>query len=591
MKKTYAIWRPFKYFILINVIILVAVNLYFYSSLGNFYFNQSVNELSTRAKVFNLEIGDLGLTAGNIQTLDELARKVGAVTDSRITVMDVFGNVLGDTLESPEAMENHVARGEIAAALKGQTGISIRTSATTRQKTLYVAEPVWLNGEIIGVSRAARTIKDIEERQMDMLRNIIVFNLLILAVLLLASYIISRRYTKPLLYMEQKALDLAGGGFDVRVKPPKVPELKVLADSFNYMAATIEDRVQTITDQRNNLNIVLDSMTDALLVLNADETIMEINPAACAWLNVKYGDAVNRDIREVVRFGALQNFMLKALKSREPLGEDLDIISADGRERTLRLKSGPLTNETNRGCLIVFYDITRTRKAEKMRRDFVANVSHEIRTPLAAIQVSAEALDYSGLLAGHAEQQFVESINQHSERLGNLVNDLLLLSRIEQYPEEFATEKTLLKPVIQKAVDGLSGKLLKNNGRSVNINCPDDLEMAINPRLAELALINLMENALKYSSPDTDIEVNVIKQDGQVTINVKDYGDGIPAEHLSRLFERFYRVDAARSRQTGGTGLGLAIVKHIALAHQGRAEAQSTLGEGSVFSLVLPAGG
>lgn len=589
MKPPRAIWRPFKYFIVINVLILAAANIYFYHSLSNFYLSQSIGELATRAKVFNLEIGDLSLSTANIVKLDQLTREVGAVTDSRITIMDTYGNVLGDTLEAPEAMENHLARKEIIQALTGVTGTDIRISATTRQRTLYVAEPVIKDGEIIGVSRAARTIMDIEERHGSMVRGIIIFNFLILLALILISYGISRRYTKPLHYMERKARELAAGGFDARVKPPKVPELKVLADSFNYMAKTIEDRVQTITDQRNSLNIVLDSMTDALLVLKADETIAEINPAATVWLNVKREDVLGRDIREIVRYGAMQDFLLRALNSRAPLGEDITVIPSTGGEQTLRCKSSPLNNESGKGCVIVFYDITRTRQAEKMRRDFVSNVSHEIRTPLAAIQVSAEALDYSGLLEGCQEQQFITSISQHSERLGNLVNDLLLLSRIEQNPDEFATETVALKPVLQKAADGLRAKMAGRGGEII-IDCPEDLVLTLNPRLIELALINLLDNALKYSAADADIEVSAESDSAEVRISVKDRGDGIPAQHLPRLFERFYRVDAARSRQTGGTGLGLAIVKHIALAHNGRAEVQSTVGEGSVFTLILPCG-
>lgn len=587
MKSNCTIWRPFKYFIVVNIIILALSNIYFYRSLSSFYLSQSIAELATRVRVFNLEIGDLSLTSGSITKLDELTRKVGAVTDSRITVLDIYGNVLGDTLEQPEAMGNHLARREIAEALTGKTGTDIRVSSTTRQKTLYVAEPVLVNGEIIGISRAARTMRDIENRQVNMLRNIVLFNLLILVLLAIVSYIISRHYTRPLHYMERKARELAQGGFDVRVQPPAVPELKVLADSFNYMAATIEDRVQTITDQRNNLNVVLDSITDALLVLDDNETVREINSAACAWLNTSHDNAVGRDLCEVVRFSALQDFMMRSLHNARPLNADIDLLVAGCGEHTLRVKSSPLTAAARRGCVVTFYDITRTHQAEKMRRDFVSNVSHEIRTPLTAIQVSAEALDYSGLLTGHAEQQFVESINQHSLRLGNLVHDLLLLSRIEQSPEEFATEKTQLKPLLQQAADSLNAKTAEQGGRIV-IDCDDALVLEVNPRLLELALINLVDNALKYSAPDSHVTITAAREDGALRISVKDQGDGIPPEHLSRLFERFYRVDAARSRQTGGTGLGLAIVKHIVRAHKGRAEAQSIMGQGSTFSIVLP---
>lgn len=586
MTGRYAIWRPFKYFIILNIIILAGVDVYFYRSLSNFYLAQSVTELSTRAKVFNLEIRDLSLNTANVAMLNKLAYDVGLVTDSRITVIDIYGNVLGDTLETPEAMENHLARKEIVAALKGETGRDIRISSTTRQQTLYVAEPVFVNSEIIGVSRAARTIKEIDEHQANMLRRLVICNILILALLAIISSIISRCYTKPLYYIERKARELAAGGFTVRVKPPSVPELKVLADSFNYMAATIEDRVKAISDQRNNLDTVLASMTDAVLVITADEKVANLNPAAASWLHLIKENAMNRDIREVVRYSDVQYFIIQALKSTIPLEADINVIDDDEHEHALRFKSSPMSGTG--GQVIMFYDITRTRQMEKMRRDFVSNVSHEIRTPLAAIQVSTEALIYSDLLKGHPEEQFISSISQHCERLSNLVNDLLLLSRIEQYPEQFTTETVKLKPLLQRSVDGISAKL-ENQKTHVKINCPDMLELTINAGLIELALINLLDNALKYSSADTDVVVDVTEKDGYVHISVRDYGDGIPAEHLPRLFERFYRVDAARSRHTGGTGLGLAIVKHIARVHKGHATVRSTVGEGSVFSMVLPA--
>lgn len=585
MTGRYAIWRPFKYFIILNIIILAGVDVYFYRSLSNFYLGQSVTELSTRAKVFNLEIRDLSLNTTNVVMLNKLAHDVGSVTDSRITIIDIYGNVLGDTLETPEAMENHLSRKEIVAALKGETGTDIRISSTTRQKTLYVAEPVFVNGEIIGVSRAAHTIKEIDDRQAAMLQRLVICNILILAFLAIISSVISRCYTRPLYYIERKARELAAGGFAVRVKPPNVPELKVLADSFNYMAATIEDRVKAISHQRNNLDTVLASMTDAVLVITADEKVANLNPAAALWLHFVKENAVNRDIREVVRYSAVQSFIMQALKSAIPLEADINVIDDNEHEHALRFKSSPMFGSGGR--VIMFYDITRTRKMEKMRRDFVSNVSHEIRTPLAAIQVSSEALAYSGLLEGHPEEQFITNISQHCERLSKLVDDLLLLARIEQHPEQFTSETVKLKPVLQKAVEGVSAKLV-NPKRHVKINCPETLELTINAGLMELALINLLDNALKYSPADADVIVDATEEDGYAHISVRDYGDGVPPEHWPRLFERFYRVDAARSRQTGGTGLGLSIVKHIVRVHSGRTEIQSTPGVGSVFSMVLP---
>lgn len=366
--------------------------------------------------------------------------------------------------------------------------------------------------------------------------------------------------------------------------------LKVLAASFNYMAETIKDRMQTITTQRNNLNVELTSLNDALIVIDQHGRIYDINPAAAKFFRLPLYDMRGLNMKEVIPYANLRAFIDTALQNSQVAETDLSLTGNDDAERVISVIGSPIvvTTEQIRGIVVVFYDITKiSRLAERIRRDLVTNVSHEIRTPLTVIQGSAEALNDCGLLMGHEEQAFAENIALHSQRLTSLVNDLLLLSKIEQNPDEFAAEPRKLRPIINSALD-TTGNAATKKQIEITMDCPTGLELNVNPLLLELALINLVDNAVKYSNNARPIHISVITDTNECRINVKDHGTGIADNHLARLFERFYRVDEARSRQTGGTGLGLAIVKHIVLVHKGRMEVQSFLNTGSTFTIILP---
>lgn len=593
MKKTrYTIWRPFLYLIIINISILAISNIYFYHTFTRFYMEQSVKELAIRAKLFNREITEIRnipLIGPNKPLIDTYAREVGELTQSRVTIMNTLGYIVGDTLDLPYHSRNYPPRKELNVVKEGDVMMDIRKSTISDENTLFVAVPLYINGEYKGVGRAARHISDIEQMRFSMIRDIIFFNAAMLIILSCISYFISRLYTKQLRYINHKAQNLALGDFNTRLRPPKVAEFKVLADSFNFMAETVQNRVQTITTQRNNLNIILNSMTDALIALDHEGVVTDINPAASVWLGKDAASVKGRKLKKIIRPRPLVNFIARAGNGYLPVEKDVAFVDEAGREQVLRVKCSPIlaAGEQHGGCVVVFYDITQIRLAEKMRRDFVTNVSHEIRTPLAVIQGSAEALSYSGLAAGREEQEFLDNIVSYSMRLSGLLNDVLLLSGIEQNPQAIETESYNLAGLLNNTVDTVSSKMEPQTAPVFAINCPATLKIRVNASLLDLALVNLLDNAVKYGDGKC-VAIEVAHDGYECRINVRDHGPGIAAEHLERLAERFYRVDKARSRQTGGTGLGLAIVKHIALAHKGRLEIQSTLSEGSVFTLVLP---
>lgn len=586
-----AVWRPFLYLIIINIAFLALSNLYFYRTFANFYLEQSVKELAVSAKLFNreiVEIRGIPLVRGNKALIDNYAREVGKITESRVTIMNDLGELIGDTLELPENPVNDSLRKEFNVKREGEIMTDIRVSTVTKETMLFVAVPLYINGEYRGAGRAARNIKDIEHMRGDIISDIIFFNIAILLVLSTISYFISRLYTKQLRYIKSKAQKLALGDFETRLKPPKVEEFRILADSFNFMAEAMQIRMQTILNQRNDLKVILNSINDALIAVDYNGTVTDINHAAAALLGINIDKAKGRNVHEIIKPRELLDFINETVASNIFQERDIPFTDQVEQDHVWHVKCGPLSGsrENSGGCVVTFHDITQQWLTAKMRRDFVSNVSHEIRTPLSVIQGSAEALTFSGLVKGHEEQEFLDNIVSYSIRLGNLLNDILLLSRIEQNQQELETELCAIRPIILSAVNLVKSK---NETVSPQIHavCSKTLKATVNYSLLEQALINLIDNAVKYSGSDKiEIGAEIIGRNCYIT--VMDEGLGIPPEHIERLTERFYRIDKARARQTGGSGLGLAIVKHIAKAHKGRLKIKSVLNEGSAFTIIIP---
>jgi two-component system phosphate regulon sensor histidine kinase PhoR len=320
-----------------------------------------------------------------------------------------------------------------------------------------------------------------------------------------------------------------------------------------------------------------------------DEQIISINKAAARIFENLPENLLNRSIPEVIRNPDLQKFINKALSSKENLEEDITLYQRG--ERILYVHNTPLEDADGRrsGILVVLNDVTHLRKLENMRKDFAANVSHEIKTPLTAIKGFVETLHTGGKAEPKETDRFLAIIDKHVNRLTAIIEDLMKLSKIEQQDEksEICLEESSVKSVISSAIQTCREKA-KAKKITIDLVCPEDISFQCDSRLMTQAMVNLLDNAINYSNEKSDIKISASLKDDELMIRVQDHGIGIPKENLSRLFERFYRVDKARSRELGGTGLGLAIVKHIAQAHGGRVSVDSILGKGSTFSLHLP---
>ena len=587
-KKKRLLWQLFPSYLLITIVSLSAVTWYASNSLRNFFLDQTATDLLIKAHLLENQIVQLpGPLDANI--IDALCKEIGQSSATRITVILPSGIVMGDSNEDPAIMDNHALRPEVIEAKKGNMGRSIRFSTTLQQNMMYVAIPLSDHKRIIAVIRTSLPITAIDKELKSIQSKIALGGLLIALLAAGISLYVSRRISQPIEKVKEGAEFFARGDLSHRLPETDLIEISSLADTMNKMASQLDDRIKTVINQRNELEAVLSGMIEGVIAFDMDERIISINQAAAGIFESRPSDILNRNIQEVIRNPELQKFVQEALASEENLEEDITLYKET--DKILYAHSTPLRDSDGErnGVLVVLNDVTQFRQLENMRRDFAANVSHEIKTPLTAIKGFVETLGHSCVENPEETERFIGIIEKHINRLSAIVEDLISLSRIEQDDEKKAIElrKNPIKNVLQTAI-GNCHEQADLKKITIDYVCEENISAMIDPPLLEQALVNLLDNAIKYSEAENTIHVEAKQINDEIILSVKDQGCGIGEEHLPRLFERFYRVDKARSRKLGGTGLGLAIVKHIAQAHEGRIHVESTPGKGSTFEIYLP---
>jgi two-component system phosphate regulon sensor histidine kinase PhoR len=584
------LWQLYPSYLIITLIALLAVSWYTSGILRSFYAEQTAVVLEARARLIESRLNGLW-SVSNSATVDALCKQLGEAAATRITAILPNGQVLGDSQDNFDRMDNHAGRPEVARAFEGRVGVSTRFSNTLQQEMMYVAVPVVKQGAVVGIVRTAisvttmaRTLSGISLR----LAGVGLFIALMAAVL---SLLVSRRISRPLEEMTRGAQRFARGELGWQLTVTGSTEITALGEALNEMATELDGRIQAMARQSNELEAVLSSMSEGVLAVDNDERILRINRAAAQLMAINPKEAPGRRILEVVRKVELQRFVARTLAGRKSEEGDILLSSPEG-ERCLLAHGAPLQDVQGEeiGALVVFSDVTRLRRLESMRRDFVANVSHELKTPITAIKGLVETLLAGALSEPETAERFLGIVARQSDRLEAIIDDLLALSRVEQDAEQDAIALTLgdILPVLA-AAQQVCRQAADEKSVEIRLFCSDQVSGRINAPLLEQAIINLLTNAIKYSPFGGKVVVDSGQLGDQLMIKIQDWGCGIGAEHLSRIFERFYRVDPARSRKLGGTGLGLSIVKHIIQAHRGQVVVHSTPGEGSVFTLILPA--
>lgn len=517
-------------------------------------------------------------------TWDAIADELGRLSRTRVTLVGKDGRVLGDSeveTAALDALENHARRPEVSAALAEGHGWSVRYSTTVRQRMMYAAVPFQREQTVFGVARVAMPLADVDRAILELQKTIAVASLLALAVAIVLSAVAARLTSKTLRQLTAAARSMAGGNLNTRTRIAGHDEIAALGGALNRLAESLSDTLANLRSERDLLDAVLSGMQEGILVVGAEGKIVLVNPSLREMLLLE-ADCTGKSVLQAIRNAALNVFLEQARQGPVPAA---DIELAGLKPRRLLVNAVKLTGVPG-GVLAVFLDVTELRRLESVRRDFVANASHELRTPVAAVRAAAETLR-TALNDREAALRFTEIIERNSERLERLIADLLELSRIESPRFQFALEPVDLADVVQY-VSSLHRSRAEKKKIAFGVElAADALAVRADRRALELVFGNLIDNAVKYCPDNARITVRAVRAADRIRISVADTGPGIEPRHLPRLFERFYRVDAGRSRELGGTGLGLAIVKHLVEVMGGSVSVESTVGAGTTFSFTL----
>jgi two-component system phosphate regulon sensor histidine kinase PhoR len=517
----------------------------------------------------------------------EMAKQVSRLameTSARITLIGAGGDVLADSSEQPSRMENHRDRSEVQQAEIAGLGVSTRYGSTVHEPMMYIARrndqgPVryvrmalplgGVVGEIRWLHRVVWTVTG-----------------LTLVGALLLSMLIARRLSAPLIKLSGAADAIARGDYGKKVLVPSSDEVGALAASFNAMSEACAAQIAQMDRDREQLRAIFRSMVEGVLVLDAEQTILFANEAAGQLLGVPLQPAQGQKVWQVFRHRQLNEAVEKILASDEPYRCDLELTGFE--RRALALQGSRLPGEPHRGAVLVLHDITHLRKLETIRQDFVANVSHELKTPLAAIQATVETLLDGAMQDAEHNVRFLERIRESGDRLHRLVQDLLTLARIESSQAPLELESIALPLAVEGCIGRHADRAKAKNLHLLAEAAPEPVTALADEEALGDILDNLVDNAIKYTPAGGTITLRWFAENGEAVLQVVDTGVGIPEKYLPRIFERFYRVDKARSRELGGTGLGLSIVKHLVQALGGTVAAESQLGQGSSFTVRMP---
>ncbi len=539
------------------------------------------------------EVALPALKGADPAALQDRVKALGRETRTRFTIIALDGQVLADSEEDPARMDPHHTRPEVLDARSRGRGTVSRYSQTLRAEMLYLALPAYDEERLLGYVRAALPLDKVEHRLASARRSILLGAGLASVLALLIGIVLARRATFPLRSMTRAAKDMAEGKSHGRVPETRGSvEMRDLAAAFNSMGEQLQERLEAIAGERNKLAAILAGMSEGVLAVDDQERILHVNDLGAELLRLEIDRDLGRPVWECSRVAEACELVGQALKENRFLRREITQVGGP-RQRIIELKASPLPGEGPRpaGAVLVLNEVTELRQLEAMRRDFIANASHELKTPLTVIRGLAETLHEDPEMSGETRARFVDKLNRQVGRLAGLVSDLLSLSRLEDERGHFEMGPLDLGELAVECAMGQQG-VAEDKGIDLVAEPPEGpLPIKGDRSALRQTLDNLLDNALKYTPEGGQVRVEALAESGHIVVIVDDTGIGIEPEDQARIFERFYRVDKARSRELGGTGLGLSIVKHTVLGHGGEISVESDPGRGSRFRLRIPQAG
>ncbi len=588
-------WRIAIPFVILILILMAFVAGYLAYFIRQSYLSELEDQLISQALVISSEFGKSypsqfspGRPLLESEAVDLLTHEWAELTGMRYTIVREDGVVIGESFEDREEMDNHRDRPEIIQARENGIGQSIRYSDTTGYEMMYVAIPIKNQNEIIGYIRIAMPIKQIQANLGEIFKVMGTVTIISSIVAILLAMGIASQATRPLRELTHAVTQLSRSVRDgeialSKIKPSTIDEIGDLSTAFNTMVLKLREQLNALETEQLKMAAVLGEMSDGVLIVNDRGLIQLINPAAEKVFDTNKEAAIGKTLVEVVR----HHIIVDTWKTCQSNQIDQTASFEFGQKRIyIHMVASPLITVMPGSILLLFQDLTLVRKLETVRRDFISNISHELRTPLASLKVLTETLQETAFDDPPAAQRFLQQMETEVDALSLMVNELVELSRIESGKVPLQLGKAVPKDIIDQAVDRLLLQA-ERSGLTIEIECSETIPPVLaDSKRMEQVLVNLLHNSIKFTPAGGKILVRALENEKYIQFSVQDTGIGISNDDLARIFERFYKVDRARS--SGGTGLGLAIARHLVEAHGGKIWVVSKQGAGSTFFFTVP---
>lgn len=580
--------------LLLSFLILIFVTISLLGSYILWFFQQHnlqllTDNLFSKAYITEQLLQDHMHSVAGQGIIDGKLKELATKTDLRITVIALDGRVLADSWETAAAMENHLDRPEVATAMSGKRATATRYSTTLQQNSLYVAIPIQQEGAIYGVVRVASTLSHVEAA-FHQVSSVILTALLLTSLLaVLISITLARKYSAPLETMTHMARQISNGHLDERIHIRTGDELEILAHTLNNLASNLDDKITEISAEKHKLELILEHMDNAVILLDKYGRVTSANAAAFKTFGITESMLGQHSI-QVIGNSLLNQAVQDTATSAQSRMIDLK-TQLQGSKKVFQVFLAPIvvSEKESKEILSVFHDITALQEVHDRQADFIANASHELATPLTSIKGFAETLLDGALQNPELSTKFVRIINEEAERMQRLVKDLLQLAKLHspECRQHIILQPLLLTPLLRQVTQELEPRLAAKE-LQCSIDSPAQLEILAHADSMKQVLINLLDNSIKYTGNGGSIQLTCRQEQQTAVLTVTDSGIGIPPQDIPFIFDRFYRVDRARTRSAGGIGLGLSIVKFIVELHHGSIEVSSQVNSGTTFTITLP---